>query len=618
MEIDGGTAARLGVEAARAGRFVEARGFLVRAVAVDPANAGRRLNLGLVLENLGDSAGAATEYARALAADPTSEAAIEGLSAVAEARSDLAPAVWRLQLVARPADPTALANLGVRLRSGGRPVDAVRALRRAVVLEPDRWTHAYNLGNAFVDANRPLAATTAYLHAAVLEPARAEIPANLASRGFAATARAGEAARYLDRAIRIVPRMTALSSMRLALMQYLPEVSATEVARAHREWGGRFPDRPFAAVSPPEPRMRVGFVSPDFRAHPVGYFVEPLLRELDRGRFELFCYSHTGNPDAVTTRLAGIVDRWRDVVDLDDETTASGIIADGVHVLIDLAGHTLGNRLGVFARRAAPVQATWAGYVGTTGLPAMDFLISDPRQSPAEAEGLGGEVVVRLPDVYVPWVPPADAPDVVDPPMLRNGFVTFGSLNAAIKLNAPLAALWARVLDAVPGSRLLLHTPGFDEPGAADAFLDALARAGASPERVALGGGAPRREFLAKYGEIDIAFDPRPYSGGLTTLEALWMGVPTVTLPGRRFCSRHALAHLTAAGLGHLAVETEDEYVAVAAALANDPGTLTTLRRGARTRAASSPSCDGRRFARAFEGVLEEMWRRRAPSVERG
>jgi len=611
MDIDGGTAARLGVEAAQAGRFAEARELLARSVVAAPANPVRRLNLGLVLENLGELAGAASEYARVLAFDPMSEAAIEGLSAITEARSDLAPSVWKLQLATRPADSTASANIGVRRRSEGRPTEAIRSLRRALVLEPDRWTHAYNLGNAQADANRPRAATAAYSRALALEPARVEILANLASRGLSATARAAEAARFLDRAIRLLPEMAALASMRLNLLQYLPDVSAEEIARAHREWGERFPDRPPTPVPPPAPSIRVGFVSPDFRAHPVGYFVEPALRELDRGRFELFCYSHTGNPDGVTTRLAALADHWREVAGLDDAAVAARIAADGVHVLIDLAGHTLGNRLGVFARRAAPVQATWAGYVGTTGLPAMDFLISDPRQSPAGAERLGGEAIVRLPEVYVPWTPPADAPDVVDPPMLRNGFVTFGCLNNAIKLNPALATLWARVLDAAPGSRLLLHTPGFDETGAADAFLEALAREGAARERVVLGGGAPRRAFLAKYGEIDIALDPYPYSGGLTTLEALWMGVPVVTRPGRRFCSRHALAHLTAVGLGHLAVETEEEYVAVAAGLAVDPVALTTFRREARARVAASPSCDGRRFARAFEGALEEMWRRR-------
>ncbi|WP_148219286.1 tetratricopeptide repeat protein [Azospirillum sp. B510] len=608
---------RQGLIAAQAGRWAEAGDLLARAITARPGVAVWWANYGLVLESRGDPLGAAQAYAGALNLDGGLAMAMDGLLVMAETlakggRADLAEGCYRRALALAPATLAALVNAGNLLRAQARRADSIGLNRRAAILQPDSWIPFYNTGNALAEMNRPDEADRAFRAGLCLEPSRVELWANRAGLSLAPQARIGEALAALDRALRLSPGADSLHSARLFLMQYDPAPAMPRIAQAHADWGARYPDRPAAPVAAPSPRLRVGYVSADFRAHPVGYFLEPVLAAHDRGGIEAICYSNTANPDAVTARLRGLADGWVDCAGLDDAALLERIRADGIHILVDLAGHTLGNRLGVFARRAAPVQVTWAGYVGTTGLPAMDYLISDPRQSPEGADGWAIEGIVRMPDAYVPWVPPADAPAVAPLPMIARGAPTFGCLNALPKLNAPVAALWSRLLAAVPGARLLLRTPGLDDPALRARTLALFEAAGADPARIELRGAAPHAEFLATYGEIDVALDPFPYSGGLTTLEALWMGVPVVTLGGDRFCARHSVTHLTSAGLPALAVEGEEAYVAMAAALVSDPDGLASIRGRLRDRLATSPALDGVRFTRALEAAFGAMWQRAA------
>ncbi len=606
---------RQGLIAAQAGRLDEARGLIAQAIAANPGVPAWWANYGLVLESQGDALGAVQAYAGALNLDGGLALALDGLLVMAErlreaGRADLAEGAYRRAMALDPAGLAAVANAGVFLRAQGRRDEAVRLYDRAAALEPDNWIHPYNRGNALAELSRLSAADAAYRNALAVDPARAEVWANRSTRALMMQGRMTEALAGVERALRLHPAADSLHTARLFLLQYDPGRTMAQVAQAHADWGARYPDRPAPAVAAPAPRLRIGYVSPDFRAHPVGFFLEPVLAAHDRSQIEAICYANTANPDWKTERLRGLADGWVWTAGMSDGDLADRIRADGVHILVDLAGHTFGNRLGVFARRAAPVQVTWAGYVGTTGLPAMDYLISDHRQSPDGADGWAIEGIVRMPESYVPWAPPDDAPPVAPLPMLVNGYPTFGSLNALPKLNAPVAALWARVLDAVPGARLLLRTPGFDDAGLRARTLDLFAKAGADPARIILRGGAPHREFLDGYGEIDVALDPFPYSGGLTTLEALWMGVPVVTLGGDRFCARHAVTHLASAGLSGLAVADSDAYVAMAAALVSDAGALAGLRAILRDRLASSPALDGERFTRALEAAFGAMWQR--------
>ena len=608
---------RQGLIAAQAGRLDEAQDLIARAIAAHPVVAPWWANYGLVLESRGDALGAVQAYAGALNLDGSLALAMDGLLVMADGlrkagRADLAEAGYRRAIALDPTGLAATANTGVLLRAQGRRAEAALLYRRAAVLEPGNWVHPYNLGNALAELGRLGPAEQAYRAALTLEPGRAEAWANRATRALAMQGRTAEALAAVERALRLHPGADPLHTARLYLMQFDPGRTMAQVAQAHADWGARYPDRPAPAVAAPAPKLRIGYVSPDFRAHPVGFFLEPVLAAHDRDAIAVVCYANTANPDWKTERLRALADGWVWTAGMDDDALAARIRADGIHVLVDLAGHTFGNRLAVFARRVAPVQVTWAGYVGTTGLPAMDYLISDSRQSPEGADGWAIEGIVRMPDAYVPWGPPDDAPPVAPPPMLARGAPTFGSLNALPKLNAPVAALWARVLGAVPGARLLLRTPGFDDADQRARTLALFAAAGADPARLDLLGGAAHREFLAGYGAVDVALDPFPYSGGLTTLEALWMGVPVVTLGGERFCARHAVTHLASAGLPALAVADKDAYVAMAAALVSDGQALATLRAGLRERLRASPALDGVRFTRALEAAFGAMWQRAA------
>jgi protein O-GlcNAc transferase len=608
---------RQGLIAAQAGRLDEALDLIAQAITARPGVAAWWANYGLVLESKGDALGAVQAYAGALNLDGGLALAMDGLLAMAQGlrdagRADLAEGCYRRALALDPAAVTATANAGVLLRAQGRRDEAALLYRRAAALEPDNWIHPYNLGNALAELDRLSAAEAAFRAALVRDPARAEALANRATRALALQGRLGEALVAVERALRLHPGADSLHTARLYLMQFDPVRSMAQIAQAHADWGARHPDRVAASVAPPAPKLRVGYVSPDFRAHPVGFFLEPVLAAHDRESVEVVCYANTANPDWKTERLRALADGWVWTAGLSDAELTARIRADNIHILVDLAGHTFGNRLGVFAQRAAPVQATWAGYVGTTGLPAMDYLISDSRQSPPGADGWAIEGIVRMPDAYVPWGPPEDAPPVAPPPMRSNGYPTFGSLNALPKLNPAIAALWSRLLAAVPDARLLLRAPGLDDPEQRARALALFADAGADPARILLRGGAPHREFLGGYDEIDVALDPFPYSGGLTTLEALWMGVPVVTLGGDRFCARHAVTHLTSAGLSALAVDGEAAYVAMAAALVSDPDGLADLRVGLRDRLRASPALDGIRFTRALEAAFAAMWSRAA------
>lgn len=613
---------RQGLVAAQAGRLDEALELIGRSIAARPTEAAWWANYGLVMESAGDAAGAAQAYSGALNLDGGLELALDGLLVVADrlrnaGRADVAEACYRRAVALVPQSAVALANAGVLLRAQGRREEAVGLYRRAGRLDPGSWVHPYNLGNALAELNRLEEADSAYREALERDPTRAEAMANRATRVLTVQGRIAEALAELERALQGHPEADSLHGARLYLMQFDPARSMEQVAKAHAEWGARYPDRPAAPVPAPTPRLRIGYVSPDFRAHPVGYFLEPVLAAHDRAVVDITCYANTANPDWKTQRLQGLADRWVWTAGMDDEALSRRIREDGIHILVDLAGHTFGNRLGVFARRSAPVQVTWAGYVGTTGLPAMDYLISDSRQSPEGADGWAIEGIVRMPDAYVPWGPPDDAPDIAPLPMLDRGFPTFGSFNALPKLNGKVAALWARVLTAVPGSRLLLRSPGLDDPAQRVRTLALFESAGVGSGRVEVRGGAPHREFLAGYGEVDVALDPFPYSGGLTTLEALWMGVPVVTLGGDRFCARHSVTHLTSARLAPLAVEGPDAYVAMAAALVSDPASLSALRTSMRERLRTSPALDGVRFTRALEAAYGVMWQRFAAGAGR-
>jgi predicted O-linked N-acetylglucosamine transferase (SPINDLY family) len=574
----------LGIALRDLNRPAEAEEFLRQAIRLRPDHADAHNNLGLALHSLGRLAEAELCFAQAL----------------------------RL----RPDTPEAHFNMGATLRELGRPAEAEGCLRQALRLRPDYpEAHAW-LGIVLRDVGRPTEAEAAFRRALELRPDYPEALANLAT-ALQDQVRYEEARECFRQALELRPEYLDAHNALLLTLQYQADTTPEQLAVAHTDYQERLAAplrshwRPHTNDRDPDRPLRLGLVSGDFGRHPVGFLLVRAVEALAHRPCAIVCYSNRLTPpDDLTVRFRSSAATWREAAGLTDDQLADLVRADRIDVLIDLAGHTGGNRLLVFARKPAPVQVTWLGYEGTTGLEAIDYLVADERVIPPGAETNYCEKVLRLPGGYACYDPLAGAPDPGPLPALAKGQVTFGCFNNPAKLSPPALAAFAQVLNRVPGSRLLLKYRGLSDPVAAGRLRERLAAAGMAVERVDLRGPTPYLEYLAAYREVDVALDSFPFGGGVTTCDALWMGVPVVTLPGRTFASRHGLSHLWSAGLAdQLAARDVDDYVARAAELAQDLDRLAGLRAQLRERVARSPLCDGGRVADELMAALRTAWR---------
>jgi predicted O-linked N-acetylglucosamine transferase (SPINDLY family) len=405
-----------------------------------------------------------------------------------------------------------------------------------------------------------------------------------------------------------------VDGVRTWYMLYDPAPSPQALFAAHRAWADAYA-RPWRATwtphandRDPERRLRVGFVSADLHEHAVSTFLLPLLRSLDPAQVEPVLYANVARPDATSRRLQAYA-RWDSIAGDPADAVAARVRAQAIDILIDLGGHTMTSQLLIFARKPAPVQATWLGYAGTTGLDAIDWRLSDAVCDPPADDALSSERVMRL-DGFHCYVPPPDAPEVASPPCAASGTVTFGSFNSTIKLSDPAVALYARVLAAVPDARLLLKSSAALDDALLRYHVARFVAHGIAAERVTVSPWiAGTASHLARYGAIDIALDALPYCGTTTTCEALWMGVPVVTLVGDRHAARVGASLLGQVGLHELIARTPDDFVAIATSWATRLAELAQLRAGLRARVAASPLCDAPGFARRFEAALRAMWR---------
>lgn len=359
----------------------------------------------------------------------------------------------------------------------------------------------------------------------------------------------------------------------------------------------------------PERLLRVGFVSGDFGRHPVGYFIVGLLENLSKTKIKTYCYQNRHNDD-LTLEIFNATDAWRDVRSTSDEDMIEEIQEDKIDILFDLSGHTSGGRLSVFARKPAPIQVTWAGYIATTGLESIDYLLSDIYSTPLDEEVYYSEKIIRMPDGWLCYKPPEYAPKVGPLPAAKTQVITFGSFNNPNKINPEIVSVWANVLEAVPNSQLLLKYSGLDSVVQKNRVSAVFKECGIDLTRVIFEGAAPHIELMRRYEAVDIALDTYPYSGGLTTFEALWMGVPVISLPGDTFASRHSQSHLSTIGLPELVAKDKDDFVTIAANLAGDIDKLETLRKNLRPMMKASPSCDAALFAKNFEVLMRDIWRK--------
>jgi len=499
------------------------------------------------------------------------------------------------------------------LEQGKRYVAAVTALRRSVAADPVNPGLLSGLGNALVMAGEAEAALLWYgLSVELDRHARATVSNLLYTLLMVRTIAPQVVARELDMCA-AVPGL-AVRISRVA--KQLHSLSGEFIAGMHRRFEEtcRIETAPAPPLSPgTRKRIRIGYLSADLYAHPVGYFLEGVIPAHDRNRFEIVVFSPYTERDELTAALKRSAEHWVVLHGTDRLEIVRQIRAWQLDIAVDMAGHTGGNYLDLFARRLAPLQITWGGYPGSTGLESMDHILADQVALPPEDRPYYTERPLYLPHGYVSFRPPADAPLVGSLPALTTGCITFGSFNTVQKLNSSTLALWGAVLRALPGSRLFLKSKGFDDPLVCSAFLEKLAAEGVSSDRILLEGYAPRRELLAAYHQVDIALDPVPYQGGVTVLEALWMGVPTLVLRGKRppFV-RHAESHLTQAGVADWIVASEDVYVATALAWGSNLAGLSTLRSRLRQQMAASPICDTVAFTRDLEAAFTQVWSERS------
>lgn len=587
-----------------------------RALALDPNLAQAWSNLGSALLERGELAEALAAFDRAIALAPgwAELHSNRGNAFDTLGRHDDAIAAYRHATELAPHFATAHNNLGSALLKRGHHDEAAAACRRAIELAPGFALAHVNLGNVFEAQGALDEAIACFRRAIELQPALAMAHNNLGN-ALRERGRIEEAIAAHRRAVECDPAAASIHSNLLAALDYSPGATPASLLAEHDEFDARHCAPLRAHWQPHEnPRdterpLRVGFVSAHFASHPVGRFSIRLLENLDRAAFHVTCFADMRTGDAMTARIRSAVSAWRETAGLSDAALAQLVRDERIDILFDLAGHTVGNRLLAFARKPAPIQVSWLDYAGTTGVRAIDFLLADAREIPPGAESGYREQVLRMPDGYICYDPPADAPPVAPLPALVRGSVTFGSFGAPPKITPALVADWARILARVPGSRLLLKNRGLDAAGARARFRELFAAHDIDPTRVELLGWSPSREVLALYGEVDLALDTFPYNGGLTTCEALWMGVPVVTHCGETFASRHSLAHLTAAGFTDTIARDADEYVELAVTLAIDLPQLAELRAGLRERLAASPLCDGSRFAAHFSELMRDAWR---------
>ncbi|MEO5372733.1 MAG: tetratricopeptide repeat protein [Alphaproteobacteria bacterium] len=561
-------------------RYEEAIPSFHQAIAIDPTHALAHSSLGSALNALGRYDEATACFQRALEIDPGHPLSHNGLGLIHLARNQPGQALAHFErAVALAADYIdAHVNAGLALLELDRPTEAIDRIRQALALKPDNVMSLNNLGNALKDHGRLAEAMESYVRALAVEPDYLLAHTNL-----------------------------------LMCMHYSPETSPAAIAATARRWA----DRVGAHASPetrkavdPKGRLRIGFLSADLINHPVGYFIAPVLEHHDRVGTEVTCYCDSPRPDAMTNHLRAASDRWRSTVGMSDEAVAALVREDGIDILVDLSGHAGGTRLPVFARRPAPVQVTWIGYCGSTGLAAMDYILADDHVVRPGEEHLFTETVWRLPGTYLCYGPPRGVSVEVSPLPAADGHPpTFGSLNNRVKITPHVVALWARALSAVPGSRLLLKSFQYGDPGVREGLRAAFASHGIAGDRLILEARSPWPGLFTTYHRIDVALDTFPFGGGITTLEALWMGVPVVTLDCDRWAGRVSETILHAVGLGEMVATDPDDYVARAAALVADLPRLADLRAGLRTRLLTSPMCDGKGFAARIEAAWRAMTR---------
>jgi predicted O-linked N-acetylglucosamine transferase (SPINDLY family) len=584
----------------------------------DPGNVEALFLLGNMAHQKGDHEEAVSCFARAVAESPALPVLHLNLgsSLMLLKRYEESIAELREATLLDPSYSAAWFQLGVALEEKGDLDEALSAYSRTRMLDPDHAHAVLRSADIRQRQNLMEEALELYKESLRLQPGN-----------FMACNNAGNAAKYLGRirdaldwyrrAQELEPGQRICASNYLMTMLLSHDCSPEEIYRTHAQWSETF-ENPLAHErktlrNTPEPErpLRIGYLSCDFKYHPVAFFIEPILAAHDRGEFTLFCYSNCDSPDMITAQLERLADVWRPIGRLADDEVCDLIRSDAIDILVDLGGHTAQNRLTVFARKPAPVQATWLGYPATTGLKNIDYRISDAAADPPGlTEQFHSETLCRIPSPFICYRPPANSPPVAPLPFLENGHVTFGVFNHFSKITPNAVELWCRLLRSVPGSRLMLKAQGMEHETMRERAQEMFTRHGISRDRIDLVGKTPSiYSHLELFGRVDISLDTFPYNGTTTTCESLWMGVPVIAKEGDAHVSRVSVSLLGAIGLSGLVASSDEEYIALATFLAGDAKNLEILRNNLRDRMRASKLLDTAGFTRNLETAYREMWR---------
>lgn len=568
----------LGNAQRQAGQFDAATESFRRTTELQRGHVGAYNNLALMLKAIGDVESAATVLIEAVAHAPKSAELRFNLGNTLHAAGRIAAAegAYMKAIELAPRHAEAHANLGVMLAESGHKPKAEASFRTAISLNP-------NLTSAYVGL------------------------ADLADDGTM------DAVAHRRAVLAMKPDLPAIRSSLLMCLHYVDGVSRDDMLAEHKTYGSLVARKDAPVFSAkhdftPQRRLKIGFISGDFRFHAMLFFALPVLEARDKSDWEVFCYSTTAKIDPYTPEFRAAADHWRDVRTLSTDDLARLIVHDGIDILIDLSGHAPHNRLPAFAAKPAPLQIAWGDYVDTRGLGTIDVLLGDAIQTPAAEDKYFTERVVRFAPDYVCYRPPTYAPDAVPAPCVANGFMTFGTFSEVTKVGPASVAQWAAVLKAIPTARFLLNGYLFEDGPRQGRIISLFMDAGIAPDRLIFKSGGLHAAFLAQYAEVDVILDTTPYSGGLTTCEALLMGVPVLTVKGNRFCSRHAAVHLINGGYPEGVAENVDGLVKKAQALAADPRALNALRVSLPQKFRASRVCDVAAFAKDFHGTLRAEW----------
>ncbi|MDX1421799.1 MAG: tetratricopeptide repeat protein [Kiloniellales bacterium] len=599
----------------RRGRLGEAEKLCRESLAQRPTAPGYAI-LGGILNSDGRTKDAVDAYRRALALDPDDVMALNNLGRVLRQTGDLEGAIAMFEKAVRLAPDLMVARtqLAGALETAGRLKEAVKQAREAVRRHKAKAMPRVVLARALAASRRLAEAGAAIREALALEPNNLDVHVTKAM--IETELGDSEAAvRSLRQALAIRP-LPGLHSTYLMTLQYAASSSEDEIHGEHLRWRELYTKditrrRAWPRIDfNPDRRLRVGFVSGDFRRSSTPFLLLGLLENRPREAWQLTCYDNSAGGDDMTRRVREQADHWRAVAGLSDAELAARVEADRIDVLFDLNGHTKGNRLLAFAAKPAPLQVAWLDYVATTGLDTMDYLFGDAVHTPLEEQRYFVERLRHLPVDYIRYWAPDYAPPVNPLPAAKNGYPTFGCFNSAQKISPPALLAWAAILSRLPGSRLILNDRKFVAAETRKRFAGLLSDLGVAADRIEfVSGSRSHAEFLRVYNRVDIALDSFPYSGGLTTCEALYMGVPVATFPGTRFCGRHSACHLAAAGLDDWIARDAPSFVDLAVRKAEGREALAALRPALRGRLAASPLMDGEALARGFTEALREIWR---------